>query len=236
MDPIKVLSSSIACFGVMALATPNPANAAYDPSKPGYTEVINCPTSSFTNFWGHSSSQWGSSGSWISNDTGTAWWSYASTGDLGSTSCGQWTNGTPVGGATCTPGTPSVPQGVTAKIATYWYDFNQPGDWTVEGNCGHQHTSSYVWGWRYFGSSWGFEFVDAHAHATYWDSAAGRCKIKAAGNPESPPPFAFGDEVISIPNSPYVVLYTKSQATSHYTAGCGELECYHRVLTIGFYE
>lgn len=119
MDPIKVLSSSIACFGVMALATPNPANAAYDPSKPGYTEVINCPTSSFTNFWGHSSSQWGSSGSWISNDTGTAWWSYASTGDLGSTSCGQWTNGTLVGGATYTPGTPSVPQGVTAKIATY---------------------------------------------------------------------------------------------------------------------
>ncbi|MDF3064987.1 MAG: hypothetical protein K0R38_588 [Polyangiaceae bacterium] len=214
------------------------ASAAYSASAGGWTEVIGCPTSSWSSYhWGHAQTAWGSRGAWVSYDSGTPWWTYAHAGG-GGTDCDQWANGSLIGGATYVPGSPSVPQNVNVTVSTFWYDFNQPSSWTDSTKCGHQHASSYVWGWRYLGSSWAFEFVKAHQTTTYWDAAAGRCKMKAAGNPSYPPPFdgyAFGPEVITINNSPYAVLYTKTQASSHYNAGCGQFECFHRVLAIASY-
>ena len=74
---------------------------------------------------------------------------------------------------------------------------------------------------------------------SYWNAAHQTCEFRAAGNPAFPPPFdgyAFGPMEISIPNSPYVVLYEKSQAISHYQAGCGQFECFHPVEVLITYN
>lgn len=112
-------------------------------------------------------------------------------------------------------------------ISTQWWDFAP----IVAGICGHQHATTYVWGWRYNGNSWSREFVTAHQRTSY-ENEQGICTFQAEGNPELPPPFdsfAFGPDIIHIPNSPYAVLWTKTQARSHYNAGCGQFECFHPV-------
>jgi len=229
--------ASVAVTMLAASSLPTPAYASFDPSRPGWTEVINCPTSSFTNLWGNPSSQWGTRGQYSWNDTGSGWWTYAQP-NVPSTNCAPWRNGSLVGGATYSPGSASVPQGVNVSVYTYWNDYNQPGDYTIQSRCGHQHAATYVWGWRYFGNSWGFEFVNAHMITTCWNAATQHCDSQAQGNPcyTGVPAFAFGPEVIQINNSPYAVLYTKSQATSHYSAGCGQFECFHEILTIVAYN
>ena len=230
------LSAALAAFAASSFAAS--AEAAYVRGV-GFTEIAVCPTSTFTDHWGHPFSQWGSRGSFLSHATPASWWTYADPGILQSVNCNQWKNGILVGGATLRAGSPSVPQGVNVKIYSYWNDWNVPSTWTQQNQCGHMHVATYVWGWRFNGSAWGYEFVKAHTFASYWDTAAQRCKFKADGNPEYPAPnldmYAFGPAVITINNSPYPVLYTKSQATSHRNAGCGEFECYHPLMVIAQY-
>jgi hypothetical protein len=217
--------------GLLAFVCSASAQASYDPSKPGWTEVINC--SLFRNQWGNGrwSSNWGTQGLSEWNITPqNSWWNYAHLGNQ-DMDCDAWVDGELVGAATYVAGYRSVPQGVDVNIYTYFSDnnvvFNQDG-------CGHQHAVSYVWGWRYFGSSWGFEFVNAHMLSTYWDSSTQACEFKGDGNPlyADLPALAFGANPIAIHNSPYAVLYTKSQAITHYNAGCGQFECFHPVQTV----
>ncbi len=225
--------------GTFAVAMPS-AEAAYSASAGGWTEIIACPTSSFTGLWGHSSSEWGdASPSLVWKDSGVGWETYANTGDS-SIDCGSWMNGSVVGGATYNPGSPSLPQGVDPLINNYWYDYDVPASWTDPDDCGHQHTSVYVWGWRYHGSSWSFEFVEANSTSAYWNSSTGRCQMRAGDHPDYGGHsilgyLAFGDLSIQINNSPYAVIYTKSQATSHRSAGCGQHGCFHRVMTMVSY-
>lgn len=236
---INKLAFAGASICALGLAVSSSAQASWQTGV-GWSEVIACPISSFTSLWGHSSSLWGStSPGTIWKDSGTGWNTYAQTGD-GAGDCDSWQNGTAVGGATYSSGSASVAQGVDVFINNWWYDFDIPSSWTDEGQCGHQHTSVYVWGWRYTGSSWSFEFVEANQTAAYWNTQTSRCELRAGGHPLFPPPeldaFAFGDKTITVSNSPYAVIYTKAQATSHFSAGCGEHGCFHRVLTMVHYN
>lgn len=213
-------------FSLMAASVP--AIAEFDPAQGGMTEVIQCLNST----WDvcpiyHDKFYWGGSGPDITYISPEGWWPYADPG-VSSLNCGQWINGSIVGGATYEQGQASVPQGVDVNINTNWWDFANVDFSTT---CGHQHATTYVWGWRYNGNSWMREFVTAHTRTSHINEQ-GICVFQAAGNPDYPAgfeQFAFGPETLVIHDSPYAVLYTKSQANSHYGAGCGEFECFHRV-------
>ncbi len=231
---LRSTAIGISCV-LLSIASPSLGRADYDPAAGGWTEVIGCPTSSWDvcPFY-HDQFYWGGTGPNLAYASPSGWWTYADPG-VPSTDCGQWVNGGIVGGATYEQGQPSVPQGVDVVITTNWWDFENTN---FAETCGHQHATTYVWGWRYNGNSWSFEFVTAHQRTSYWDSDLDMCRFQAAGNPdyESFPAFAFGPESLSITDSPYAVLYTKSQATSHYNAGCGEFECFHRVRVAASYS
>lgn len=228
--------NSLAFLLLMIAGHVGTASAEYDPTIGGWTEVIACHTST----WDvcpiyHPEFYWGGSGPNLVYTSPSGWWTYADPG-LSAKDCSQWVNGGIVGGATYEEGQPSIPQGVDVRITTTWWDFENTDFSTT---CGHQHATTYVWGWRYLGNSWTFEFVDAHSRTSYLDVDEGICRFQAEGNPEYPPPydsFAYGPETIQIINSPYVLLFTKSQANSHYNAGCGEFECFHRVRVGISYE
>lgn len=225
--------SKIALLSLVVSAAP--AMAVYDPDQGGWTEIIQCPTSS----WDvcpvyHPKFYWGGSGPNISYISPNDWWAYADPG-VSSYDCGQWINGSVVGGATYEEGQASVPQGVDVTINTDWWDFTNI-DFST--GCGHQSVSTYVWGWRYNGSSWMREFVTAHTRTTFVNDQ-GICLFQGAGNPDYTNPelegLAFGPLTLNINNSPYAVLHTKSQATSHFGVGCGEFECFHRVrIRVGY--
>lgn len=236
MKHVALNTSSLKKITLVSLfATAIPSMAAYDPKQGGWTEVIQCLNST----WDvcpiyHDKFYWGGSGPDITYISPEGWWNYADPG-VPSVDCGQWINGAVVGGATYEPGVASVPQGVDVTINTQWWDFANVDFSTT---CGHQHASTYVWGWRYNGSSWMREFVTAHTRTAHLNDQ-GICVFQAAGNPDYPAGFegfAFGPEELSITNSPYAVLYTKSQANSHYGAGCGEFECFHRMRIRVRYE
>lgn len=222
---------TLAAVGLLMLMTSGPVTADYDPEQGGWTEVIGCPTSSWDvcPFY-HPQFYWGGTGPNLSYVSPAGWWTYASPGE-DANDCGQWINGGIVGGATYEPGEPSIPQGVNVSISTNWWDFTNPE------TCGHQHATTYVWGWRYNGHSWSFEFVNAHQRTSYLDED-GNCLFQAAGNPDYPPAleeFAFGPETLTINNSPYAVLFTKTQAKSHIGADCDQFECFHRVRVAASY-
>lgn len=226
--------------GAVAL-TSNDAPAAFSLSLPGYTETVNCrpdatgfPKIHFGNNWNGTNTVWLDSRT-LGGDTN---WNYASKGAVnGSVNCGQWVNGSVAGGAGYVPGVASVPKGVTPNINTSWYDFNWPNFRTGAG-CGHQHLATYVWGWRYNGTSWSFEFRSSTSTSTYI-KPDGSCDFKGTGNPDFGNPDitgnAYGTGIVSIPNSPYAVLYTKHQATSHAGYPCGEFGCYHPILAMVWY-
>lgn len=224
-------------FALLACGYSASAHAAYDATKGGWTEVINCTL--FRNQWGNGrwTTNYGTKGVSEYTITPNGWWTYAHLGSA-DTDCDAWTDGELVGGATFVNGRASSAQGVTVNIFTYWADGANPANFRTQSLCGHQHAVTYVWGWRYFGSSWGFEFVKAHMLSTYWNTNDQSCEFQGAGNPVFPPPydgFAFGPDPITIANSPYVVLYTKTQAISHYNAGCGQFECFHPVEALAQY-
>ena len=234
MSARRVLAGAASTLGLVSFIS-STAHAEYDSGLGGWTEVIECPTSSWDEcpFY-HDPFYWGGTGPNLSYTSPVNWWSYAAPG-VPSMDCGQWINGGIVGGASYEPGQPSVPQGVDVQVSTHWWDF---ANTDFSETCGHQHATTYVWGWRYNGSSWSFEFVTAHQKTSYLGDD-GICYFQAEGNPDYPGDFemfAFGPETLSINNSPYAVLYTKTQATSHYSAGCGEFECFHRVRVAASYE
>lgn len=222
----KYSRNSVPTVGLLMLLSSASSLAEFDPVQGGMTEIINCPKAS----WDvcplyHDNFYWGGSGPNITYTSPEGWWTYADPG--GSLDCTNWINGSIVGGATYEPDQPSIPQNVQVSISTLWWDFAP----IVQGICGHQHASTYVWGWRYNGSSWSREFVTAHTRTSYVDEQ-GVCQFQAEGNPDYGPgyeQFAFGPETLHIQNSPYAVLWTKTQAISHYDAGCGQFECFHRV-------
>lgn len=221
------VGTAMAAYCVSATAL-----AAYDSSIPGWTEVISCSSSTFSDMWGHSSSQWGMDPPpYVWGESGQGWETYADTGDS-SLDCGSWLNGTIAGGATYDQGSASVPQGISPAITTFWDDDNHVMN--SSGTCGHQHTSMYVWGWRYNGSSWSYEFVEANGQSTEWDAQYSTCRWRAGNHSDwlmKTAGFAFGSSTIFVNNSPYAVLYIKSQATSHRSAGCGPHGCFHPVST-----
>ncbi len=227
---IKVLSIVISFISVPAV------QAEYNSDFGGWTEIIACPISGWriSSFY-HQPLYWGASGPNISYTSPSGWWDYGNETDS-AFNCGSWINGIVAGGASYEPGKASVPQGVNVRISSNWWDFTHTD---FSANCGHQHISSYVWGWRRNANSWSFEFVAAHTLTSYLDDD-GICKFKGKGNPnyslESLEGFAFGDETILIEDSPYAVLYTKSQANSHYGAGCGKQECLHALRIAATYE
>ncbi len=220
-----VRSAQLALFSL--IATSLPVIAEFDPDQGGMTEIIQCLNST----WDicpiyHDNFYWGGSGPDITYTSPEGWWNYAEPG-LSSLNCAQWINGSIVGGATYEAGEPSVPQGVDVTINTHWWDFTNADFFTT---CSHAHASTYVWGWRYNGTSWMREFVTAHTRSAYLNDD-GICTFQAEGNPDYPEgfeQFAFGPEALTITDSPYAVLYTKSQSNSHFSAGCGQHQCFHR--------
>lgn len=233
---MKFMMKAGVCAAVLAASSYSAsAHAAFAPGV-GWTEVAVCAPATFTNKWGHPASAWGSRGSFVWHATPTDWWTYAQPG-ISSLDCRPWKNGSIVGGATYRVGSPSVPQGVNVSVYSYWNDFNVPSSWTVQNQCGHMHVSTYIWGWRYNGNSWGYEFNKAHMLSSYWNTSTNRCEFKGDGNPEyvSLPSLAFGPPVLTVNNSPYAVIYTKTQATSHRGAACGQFECFHPLMVIATY-
>ncbi len=221
-----ILIKNATFFAFLASATLS-AQAEFDDTQGGYTEIIQCPVSS----WDvcpvyHDDVYWGGSGPNLTYLSPAKWWDYAEP-DTDSFACGNWINGSIAGGATYDEGQPSVPQGVDVSIDADFWDFV---NFDLSTQCGHQHVSTYVWGWRYNGNSWMREFVTANLRSSYPD-ANGICQFQGDNNPvyASLPGNAFGPDVLNIKNSPYPVLHTKSQATSHAGADCGQFECFHRV-------
>jgi hypothetical protein len=228
-----VCSKVFLCLGIV---TPTAALGAWQASPPGLTEYIACgPSASFTPIqWGVGWNDFGFRYIDTQSLGGNPWWNYAASGNVGA--CRNWVRGSIAGGAGYVQGVPSTPKGRNAHISTHWYDFNWPS-FTAQGQCGHQHLETYVWGWRYNGSSWTIEFVGSTATATWWNSAKQRCEFLGDGHPHFPANglikgFAHGNGVVTINNSPYAVLYTMSRASSHASAGCGAHGCYHRTLVI----
>jgi len=210
--------------------------AEYDAGFGGWTEIIACPTSSWdSSALFHEPFYWGGSGPNISYISPPGWWTYGDAADA-AFNCKSWVNGSLVGGASYEPGEASMPQGVNVRINTNWWDFIKTDFSTT---CGHQHVSTYVWGWRRNANTWSFEFITAHTLTSFLN-AEGECLFQGVGNPnythELLEGYAFGDQTLLIENSPYAVLYTKSQANSHFYAGCGGQECLHPVRVAVTYE
>ena len=237
-----VAASAVLLYGGSALASFNAA-------LPGWTETTSCPSAAgFPEI--HWSNNWnGTSFSWFDSRTlgGDVYWNYADkpvgTNVTDSLGCGQWIHGSVAGGAGFVAGVPSLPKGVTANATTQWYDFTWP-NFNSHAQCGHQHMATYVYGWRYNGANWTFEFVSSTSLSTFKNTSNGRCEFMGTGNPEyvNTPGFAWGNGVVSIPNSPYAVIYIKSNANDHAGFQCGTnsagqtiFGCIHPVLSMVWY-
>jgi hypothetical protein len=214
-----------------------PTQAAWQNNPPGLSEIINCINSPTAFSAIHWSNNW-STPTWTSFQSaslgGNPYWNYATQGD--NDICHNWVNGSIAGGATYAPPAASVRRGITQNVSTYWYDFSWPNFYDQK-QCGHQHLIEYVWGWRYLGNgAWTVEYVTMTAMSTGWNSTTKHCDFKGTGAPgySSLPEFAFGNGVVSIPNSPYAVLYVKSQAQSHAGGPCGAFGCFHPLLVIAW--
>lgn len=233
MKKTLLLQVAIAALGFQGLA-----EAAWQASPPGMTEIIACGfnASKFTPIqWG---SNWNSfSYSYFDSRTlgGDPYWNYAA--HASTDICRNWVRGSVAGGAGYVAGQRSYPQGRTPHVTTYWYDYNWPNFYN-QSQCGHQHLLTYVWGWRYTGSSWSIEFVSSTGQSTHWNASSQHCDFQGDGNPDySPsfPGFAYGNGVVTINNSPYAVLYTAHQAQSHGGGPCGEFGCFHPLLAYLWY-
>ncbi|MES1176247.1 MAG: hypothetical protein ABUL62_18135 [Myxococcales bacterium] len=239
----------VAVYAVMLSA--GSALAAFNASLPGYTEVASCPSGTgfpeihFANNWNGTDTKFFDS----STIGGDVHWNYAdkpvppatTTDSFG---CGQWVHGSVAGGAGYVAGRPSVATGWTVNVSTNWYEFGWPS-FSDFSNCGHQHLSTYVYGWRYNGSTWTFEFVSSTMMSTFKNTSTGRCEFKGTGNPEyaSTPGYTWGNGAVSIRNSPYAVLYTKHNANDHAGFDCGNnsagqriFGCMHPVLASVWYN
>lgn len=227
----------VGLMAAMGVSLPGVALAGWQANPPGVTEYIACgPSAAFTPI--HWFTDWNDYQlRWIDSRTiapANNWWNYASSTDTAD--CRNWVRGSISGGAGYTAGKASTPKGRNAHVYSGWYDFNWPS-FTTQNQCGHQHLETYVWGWRYNGSSWTIEFVNSTATATYWNTATSRCEFKGDGHPHFPANgpikgFAHGNGVVTINNSPYAVLYVQGRASSHASAGCGKHGCYHGTLVM----
>ena len=221
---------------------------------PGWTSIINCKNNPGADIapllWGSPTSDWGQKKSiFVWHDSrnlgGNEQWNYANflppdpQGGSGSGECQAWVDGSLYGGATMPPSSPGAPQGVTFGAQVGWYNFNWP-DFYNQGQCGHQHMDLYLYGWRWHGSFWTIELANSGKVSTYWDSSAQYCRFKGTGNPDYTgifTHFAYNDSVLTISNSPYTVIYVKTQASSHTgggQGGCGRFECFHPILSMAW--
>lgn len=222
----------------MTFLAASSAQANWQSNPPGETEIIDCIKVAgafdpihWWNSW--SSPSW----SWFDSSSlgGDPYWNYASPNKSGW--CDNWVNGSIGGGATYSPPSAAVRTGKGAHVTAMWYDYSFP-DFSNKGQCGHQHVSEYIWGWRYLGgSSWTVEYVDMTALSTHWNDSTARCEFQGTGAPgyANFPQFAYGNGTIDINNSPYAVLYVKSRAQSHGGGPCGAPGCFHPVLTLANY-
>ncbi|MDX2055125.1 MAG: hypothetical protein SFV15_22175 [Polyangiaceae bacterium] len=171
------------------------------------------------------------------NSNGTApwseWWTYADPSINDSTNCTQFNVGL-VWGA---PNT-----GKDVKVQTWWYDEKWPPAWTrqycpalVDGNNGHFHTATYLFGWRWNGSMWAWSYYNSYGESPVWNVSMNRCEFSTdPAKTGLPAAYNWGTNPIvkSKYNNTLNWLLILSQGTTHVgNIGCGYHGCYGRVLT-----
>lgn len=218
-------------FGLGFLLLSSAASAERPFSPHGYQEVWECDVESYGFDWGSSSMYSTSYVYFRSRDlpggSTDRWWTYASPGNVSSLDCGQWVNGWLAGGGTWPGQGPSLPQGVDVVVQTFhddpWMDYSDSGE------CFHTHLTEYVWAWFWGGSEWMVYWYDSFQ--LQGEMQDGWCNYIGEELGDPPGYLVWGDSDndagIRINNSPFLVLWSMSQASSHFAHGCGEFQCYH---------
>ena len=225
-------------FGLGAFLASANAHAEPPFNPHGYDEVWSCDLNNYQFHWG-SSSMYSNQIVWLRTrdlpgGSTDRWWTYASAGPS-SVDCGQYVNGWLAGGGTWPGSGPSISQGRDVIVQAFhddpWMDYSD------EGECFHTHLTEYVTAWYWQGSYWIPIRYDSFQLQGVMEN--GHCNYRGENLGGPPSYLVWGDsdedQAIEIPNSPYLVLWSMHQASSHFAHGCGQFECYHPLYAIAFY-